>query len=190
MGSMGGLVSCAKRSLKWSSRRRGSRSSMAAGGVSSPIEPTAGLPVLARAASSTSSSSRRHAEGELQPAEVAGGGPARRARLHHHARARHGVALHGDEPVHLVREQHVAVLEVHHHRVAGAEDLLLLDVAEVHGAGELARGERVVLRGEQPQRPQAVPVEVRHRLVAVAGDDRGGAVARPRGRRTSPRGRR
>ena len=58
MGSMGGLVSCAKRSLKWSSSRRGSRSSMAAGGVSSPIEPTAALPVPARAASSTSSSSR------------------------------------------------------------------------------------------------------------------------------------
>ncbi len=78
---MGGLVSWAKRSLKWSSRRRGSRSSMAAGGVSSPIEPTAAFPVPARAESSTSSSSRvmpkascrrRRSAGGLPGAEAAG----------------------------------------------------------------------------------------------------------------------
>ena len=119
-----------------------------------------------------------HPEGELQPAQVRrrrgriGG-----RRLEDHAPRRDREALRRDQPVHRVREQHVPVLQAHHDGVAGAEELLLLDGAEVHGAGELARGERVALRGEEPQRPQAVAVEVRDRLVAVAGDDRGGAVA-------------
>jgi hypothetical protein len=55
---------------------------------------------------------------------------------------------------------------------------LRLDLAELLGAGDLARGERVVGRRQQPERPQPVAVEVRDRLVAVARDDRGGAVAR------------
>ena len=106
-----------------------------------------------------------------------GGGAASRGSLDRDALARRREALARDEAVHLVREQHVARLEVHHHGVAGPEQLLRLDRPEVHGAGELARGERVVLGGEQPQRAQAVPVEVRDRLVAVAGHDRRGPVA-------------
>ena len=109
IGSIGGLVSCAKRSLKWSSSRRGRRSSIAAGGVSSPIEPTAGLPVPRERREQHLLVLARHAERDLQPAQV---GDGRRRHLggglDHDALARRREALARDEAVHLVRQQHVA----------------------------------------------------------------------------------
>src|SRR6185503_17188850 len=58
-----------------------------------------------------------------------------------------------------------------------SEDPLTLDGSEIECAGDLTRREGVVARCRDPQRPKSVPIEVCHRVVTVAGNDGGGAVA-------------
>ena len=92
---------------------------------------------------------------------------------------------------HLLGEQHLAGGEPHHRGVAGAEEPLHLDLAQlVQRPGQLAGRHRVVAGRHDPERAQAVPVQVRDRRVAVAGHDRRRPVAGPEHDRPSTRGRR
>ena len=120
-----------------------------------------------------------HAEGHLQSAELGGRLDRAPAGLALHPAHRHGEPLAGHVPAHVLGQQYLAGGEPDDRGVARSEDPLHLDLAQVDRARQLARGQGVVAGRRDPERAQAVAIEVGHRLVAVAGHDGGGTVAGP-----------
>ncbi len=152
---------------------------MAAGEVSSPIEPIAGLAGFEEGFKEDVDILAGHAEGGLGPEKLALFEALLGLRLTagDEASLKVRIAFAGEVVLDLFVQDDGPVREANLDGFAGAKEALDFDLAAGQVPGQLAGRDGEVFGGREPEGAQTVAVEVGDGVVSVAGDEGGGAVA-------------